>query len=175
VIDNDPPRWRLIAVNAPRVFPEQGESGFSKPRRKDIMIYNCGHFAQAFSVLAVAAFSLSATPAISQETGRQEYMNYCSSCHGDTAKGDGEVAQFLSVNTPSLTSLSEQNDGEFPLLEVIQIIDGRSGLGPHGTLMPVWGDRYKEESIRTSGEYGAEVIVRGRILSLATYLQSIQE
>ncbi|QEE37267.1 cytochrome c [Octadecabacter sp. SW4] len=139
------------------------------------MIYNCGHFAQAFSVLAVAAFSLSATPAISQETGRQEYMNYCSSCHGDTAKGDGEVAQFLSVNTPSLTSLSEQNDGEFPLLEVIQIIDGRSGLGPHGTLMPVWGDRYKEESIRTSGEYGAEVIVRGRILSLATYLQSIQE
>ena len=102
-------------------------------------------------------------------------MSYCSSCHSDTGKGDGEVAQFLNVKTPSLTTLSQQNDGEFPLLDVIQVIDGRSGLGPHGTLMPVWGDRFKEASIAATEEYGAEVIVRGRILSLATYLQSIQE
>lgn len=133
------------------------------------------HFFPAFSALAVSALCLAATPAISDETGRQEYMSYCSSCHGDTGKGDGEVAQFLNVKTPSLTTLSQQNDGEFPLLDVIQVIDGRSGLGPHGTLMPVWGDRFKEASIAATEEYGAEVIVRGRILSLATYLQSIQE
>ncbi|MCB1333240.1 MAG: c-type cytochrome [Roseivivax sp.] len=126
-------------------------------------------------VLAAAAFAVAASPAVSDETGKQEYMNYCSTCHGDTAKGDGPIAKFLNVSTPSLTTLAKQNDGEFPLLKVIQIIDGRTGMGPHGTLMPVWGDRFKAGSIDSANEYGAEVIVRGRILSLATYLETIQE
>jgi hypothetical protein len=42
-------------------------------------------------------------------------------------------------------------------------------------LMPVWGDRFKAKSESAMGEYGAEVAVRGQILSLATYLESIQE
>jgi len=139
------------------------------------MTHNGVHSIRSFHALAFAALCLSATPAMPDEIGRQEYMNYCASCHGVTAKGDGEVAQFLNVGTPSLTTLAAQNDGEFPLLKVIHIIDGRTGLGPHGTLMPVWGDRFKAKSENAMGAYGAEVAVRGQILSLATYLASIQE
>ncbi|MGS4947808.1 c-type cytochrome [Meridianimarinicoccus sp. RP-17] len=122
-----------------------------------------------------AALCLAASAAAADETGRQEYMNYCASCHGESGMGDGEIARYLNVDTPSLTTLSAQNDGVFPLLEVIHVIDGRSGLGPHGTMMPVWGARFKEAEVDEGGPYGAEVIVRGRILSLATYLESIQD
>lgn len=41
--------------------------------------------------------------------------------------------------------------------------------------MPVWGDRFQASNIEDAGLYGAEVIVRGRILSLVTYLESIQD
>jgi mono/diheme cytochrome c family protein len=139
------------------------------------MTYNGFHSIRAFYALAVTALCLSATSAMPDEIGQQEYMNYCASCHGVTAKGDGEVAQFLNVPTPALTKLAQQNNGEFPLLKIIHIIDGRTGLGPHGTLMPVWGDRFKATSESLMGEYGAEIFIRGKILSLATYLESIQE
>ena len=109
------------------------------------------------------------------EVGRLEYMYNCSACHGESARGDGPVARYLNVETPSLTTLAQQNDGVFPLLHVIHVIDGRQGLGPHGTMMPVWGERFIASEIGDAGPYGAEVIVRGRILSLARYLESIQE
>lgn len=132
-------------------------------------------FLRSSIVLATVALGLSTAAAVADEVGRQEYMAYCASCHGETAMGDGEIARFLTVETPALTTLAQDNDGVFPMLEVIQIIDGRSGLGPHGTMMPVWGDRFKAAVEADTGEFGAEIIVRGRILSLATYLQSIQQ
>jgi hypothetical protein len=89
--------------------------------------------------------------------------------------GDGEVSRYLNVPVPSLTTLAKRNDGVFPMLNVIHVIDGRSGLGPHGTMMPVWGTRFRATSVDEAGIYGAEVVVRGRILSIATYLESIQE
>ena len=129
-------------------------------------------FAPALSLIFVG---LAGAPALADEAGRMEYMYSCSACHGETALGDGPVARYLNVPTPSLTRLSAENDGEFPLLEVIQVIDGRSGVGPHGTIMPVWGARYMASAVEDAGHFGAEVIVRGRILSIARYLESVQE
>lgn len=109
------------------------------------------------------------------EVGRREYLYNCSACHGDSGRGDGPIAQYINVETPGLTTLAQHNDGVFPLLHVIQVIDGRSGVGPHGTIMPVWGERFMASEIGDGGPYGGEVIVRGRILSLARYLESIQD
>lgn len=128
-----------------------------------------------FLVLSLALTGLVTTPLLADEAGRVEYMYSCSACHGETAMGDGPVARYLNVPTPSLTRLAAENDGEFPLLEVIQVIDGRSGLGLHGTIMPVWGARYMASAIEDAGHFGAEVIVRGRILSIARYLESVQD
>jgi mono/diheme cytochrome c family protein len=137
-------------------------------------------FGSQFPRLAVAAglaagLLFQGSLAQADEVGRQEYMYSCSACHGDSGRGDGPVARFLNVETPSLTTLAQQNNGDFPLLHVIQVIDGRSGVGPHGTIMPVWGARFMASEIDDAGRYGAEVIVRGRILSIARYLESIQE
>jgi len=126
-------------------------------------------------VVLSTALGIAASFAQADDAGRLEYMYNCSACHGDTARGDCPVARYLNVETPSLTTLSQQNDGVFPLLHVIQVIDGRSGVGPHGTLMPIWGERFMANEIGDAGPYGAEVIVRGRILSLAHYLESLQD
>lgn len=124
---------------------------------------------------AVAALACLTVPALADELGRQEFMNYCASCHGETAMGNGPVAEYLSVTPPNLTQLSQRNDGEFPYLEVFMIIDGRTGIGPHGSAMPVWGDVFKGHELEDNTDYGAETIIRGRILSLVKYLESVQE
>ena len=116
--------------------------------------------------------------ASADETGEQEYMNSCASCHGVDGKSAGPVASALSINIPKpLTGLSAANDGEFPMLEVIQIIDGRSGVRAHGTgcKHARLGAVYKAPLVGEVGAYGTEIAVRGRILSLALYLELIQE
>lgn len=127
---------------------------------------------------AVLAMAPMVGPASADESGMVEYMNSCASCHGADGKGAGPVASALSINIPKpLTGLSAANDGDFPMLQVIQIIDGRSGVRGHGTAsgMPVWGAVYKAPLVGEIGQYGSEAAVRGRILSLALYLESIQE
>ncbi len=53
------------------------------------------------SVFAAAA--MLAAPAMADELGRQEFMNYCASCHGESGMGNGPVAEYLSVTPPNLT------------------------------------------------------------------------
>lgn len=123
-----------------------------------------------------AALSLTATVATAQSSaGLEEYLHSCASCHGVAAQGNGPVAEFMTVEVPDLTRIAMENDGRFPMLEIIQIIDGRTGIRAHGSEMPVWGMRYKTEIMPETGEYGAELMVRGRILALAEHIQSIQE
>ncbi|QFT94187.1 hypothetical protein FIU86_15150 [Roseovarius sp. THAF9] len=125
--------------------------------------------------LSIAVTSLLlAAPTHADDFGHDEYMSACASCHGESGAGDGPLAELMTVPVPSLTGLSAGNDGAFPMLRVIQTIDGRQGIKGHGYPMPVWGKRFQED-IETPGPYGAEAIVRGRILSLAYYLESIQE
>jgi len=124
---------------------------------------------------ATGMMALGSISAMADDLGRAEYMNACAVCHGDTGKGDGKLAELMTVPVPDLTGLTAANDGEFPMLEVIMVIDGRPGIRGHGYPMPVWGSRFKAESVERAGEYGAETLVRGRILSLAYYIESIQQ
>ncbi len=126
--------------------------------------------------LSVATLLLAAASGqtYADEAGKAEYMNSCASCHGASGRGDGSLADLMTVTVPSLTNLSQKNDGVFPMLDVIQTIDGRQGTRGHGYPMPVWGSRFSD-AMPDMGPYGSEVAVRGRILSLAIYLESIQE
>ncbi len=100
-------------------------------------------------------------------------MENCATCHGPHGLGDGPMAEFMTLRVPDLTALSASSDGAFPMLRVIQAIDGRTGVRGHGTEMPIWGAEYKADAAAT--DYGAEIEARGRILSLAYYLQSLQK
>ncbi|MEQ8388037.1 MAG: c-type cytochrome [Alphaproteobacteria bacterium] len=103
--------------------------------------------------------------------GESEYRAYCGGCHGADGRGEGPVANYLSVKPKDLTALSIGNDGNFPFMRIYRTIDGRDEIGVHGTReMPVWGDRFKEEA---AGPH-RETQVRGRILSLILYLENIQ-
>ncbi|MCT4370228.1 c-type cytochrome [Yangia mangrovi] len=115
-----------------------------------------------------------AAAAQAQEAGMTEYMNACATCHGEGGAGDGPLAEFLTVTPADLTQISAQNDGAFPLLKVIQTIDGRAGTRGHGGPMPVWGARFKEDLSGEIGAYASEIVTRGRILALAEYVESLQ-
>jgi mono/diheme cytochrome c family protein len=130
----------------------------------------------------LAVLALAAAPALAQETdtatleaGQAEYMAACAACHGEAADGNGPIATMFRDPVPNLTGLAARNDGQFPMLDVIHIIDGRADVRAHGNPMPVFGARYARDVGTTAGDYGAEQQIRGRVLSLALYLASIQE
>jgi hypothetical protein len=102
----------------------------------------------------------------------------CAQCHGTDGQGGGPIAQYLVDETPSLSSLSANNGGVFPVEYVIAVLEGTADIGVHGRDMPLWGPRYREELMEQtkSGitQVEAETLVRVRTLSLIEYLASIQ-
>lgn len=125
-----------------------------------------------FTIGAAASVQAADTPEV---LGAVEYAAACAVCHGDAGKGDGELLNLLKEKPSDLTVLSAANEGEFPWLKVIQLVDGRSEMRTHGSVMPVWGDRFKADLGDDAGPYGSELVVRGRVLSLVYYLDSIQQ
>ncbi len=116
------------------------------------------------------------------EAGRTEYLSACAGCHGRDARGDGPMADLMKIETPDLTRLSERAGGTFPFRNTLLLIDGRNEVRAHGGEMPVWGDRYMTTMTREQDEMrpprwpeDPELLVLGRLLSLVTYLESIQE
>jgi mono/diheme cytochrome c family protein len=127
----------------------------------------------AVFAMGVAASAQAADP--SEELGAVEYSAACAVCHGAAGDGDGELLNLLTEAPSDLTVLSANNDGEFPWLNIIKLVDGRGEMRSHGSVMPVWGDRFKADLGDKAGPYGSELVVRGRVLSLVYYLESIQQ
>lgn len=104
--------------------------------------------------------------------GKPAYEQYCAVCHGREAKGDGPAMNFLTIKPADLTQLSKRNNGTFPFWRTYRVIDGREEIKGHGTRdMPIWGAKFRSE---TTSNMIAQTQVRGRILELVYYLQSIQ-
>lgn len=133
-------------------------------------------------VLKVSVFSAfvalgAAAPALADDhqVGEMLYNRYCAACHGATGGGGGDMQNFLSIQMPNLRTMAARNDGEFPLLQTIHVIDGRTGVRAHGGPMPLWGNVFSAETEPMIGIYGSALETRGRVLALALYLESIQE
>ncbi len=129
------------------------------------------------TLVASITFGLLAGSAVAQDAdiGAQLYGDYCAACHGASGKGDGDMANLMTIPAPNLTLLAANNDGEFPMLKVIHVIDGRTGLRGHGAPMPVFGRVFASSEPGPANPYGSVLEVRGRVLSLAMYLESIQQ
>lgn len=128
-------------------------------------------FAAALAGLAICGFT---TPVVGDDAGEREYLVACAGCHGERAMGDGPLAGLLNISTPGLLQLAQGNDGTFPFEAVLMTIDGRDGIRAHGEPMPIWGERFQASATSQRGET-ADMVARGRILSLVYYLASIQE
>jgi mono/diheme cytochrome c family protein len=106
-------------------------------------------------------------------SGEELFVQFCSACHGESARGDGPVAASLNVLVPDLTRLAERRDGRFPTAEVREIIDGRALVVAHGTRsMPVWGYEFW---IEEGGDAPAEADARELIDRLVRHVRSVQE
>jgi hypothetical protein len=116
------------------------------------------------------------TESVPVDLGRGDFMNYCAACHGVGGKGDGTVAEFLTISAADLTQMALRNGGIFPRQRAIQVIDGRAQVSVHGERdMPVWGDWFKFEADSDGAGEKTEKVVRERITSLVDYLESIQQ
>jgi mono/diheme cytochrome c family protein len=126
--------------------------------------------------LAAAAWTVAAeTPSkvdpSAAAVGRATFRGYCGSCHGAEAKGDGPVAEYLTIKPADLTGIAERNGGEFPFEQVVKIIDGRERVAGHGSPdMPIWGEAFAQTP---GGE--TEEGVQKKIDQLAHFLWSVQE
>ena len=125
-----------------------------------------------------SASAAPAAPPTILERGRLEFESNCATCHGIGAQGDGPMRPFLAREPADLTAIARRRGG-FPRSEIADLIDGRGMTEPgvHGSReMPVWGRVYREQSeAQTRGTpFPAEWGVRGRILALTEYLQSLQ-
>ncbi len=122
---------------------------------------------------AAAQESGSTTPAKEAQrnySGSALFTDYCASCHGLFAKGDGPLADQLRFRPPDLTLLARRNKGKWDGEKVRRSIDGRDPLKGHGgTDMPVWGDAFK-----ASREGSSEDAVKERIQALVEHIQSLQ-
>jgi len=106
-------------------------------------------------------------------SGKQMYLQYCSSCHGKDAKGDGTVSRDLKVRVPDLTGLAKKNRGVYPLDNVMATIDGRRAVRAHGEGdMPVWGERFRSES---EGKKYPELTSLIKSKVIAEYVASLQK
>ena len=114
------------------------------------------------------------------EAGKNEFQRSCATCHGSDAKGDGPTAAILLAKPSDLTQLSKTHGGTFLFWRVYAQIDGSDentarghGIRGHGTRdMPIWGEQFRFDRQATAAY---KMGVRGRILSLVHYLESIQE
>lgn len=107
--------------------------------------------------------------------GKQQYQNNCAACHGLDGKGGGPVTEFLKSPPADLTKISARNNGEFPAVRLMEIIDGQREIKVHGTRdMPVWGVRFGEAAAGSSTESG-KLKAKGDIQAIVNYLKTIQE
>ena len=103
--------------------------------------------------------------------GRLSYRIHCASCHGESGRGDGPMAEYLKVRPTDLTRLAISRKGRFPRSEVYNAIDGRREVRGHGPAdMPVWGATFQDRGRDTPQERE----VRNKILDLVAYIESLQ-
>ena len=124
------------------------------------MSHNAGVILQQICtfILCLVALSLLAyreAQAQSAAEGQKLYMTYCSSCHGDTGRGDGAAGKALPVKPADHTNgkLMSSFSDEF-LLNIIA--KGGAAVGK-SAFMPAWGGVLKENQLQ----------------DLITYLRSI--
>lgn len=126
-------------------------------------------FAAGIIVLSCSGTAL-AGQASASPSGSALFVNYCGSCHGPQAKGDGPMATYLKIRPADLTTIAKRNGGKFPSDVVFRSIDGRNPVMGHGGQnMPVWGNAF----LRAEG--ATPEVVRARIDALVRYLETIQQ
>jgi mono/diheme cytochrome c family protein len=122
-----------------------------------------------FSFLALGT----AVETAETDAGKESYIQYCGSCHGEDGRGGGPVSAYLKIKVPDLTLLKKNNKGIYPLDNVMSAIDGRRTVRAHGDRkMPVWGEIFRKEA--EGGKYPElQTLLKAKLI--AEYIATIQK
>lgn len=134
------------------------------------------------SILATALIVTGVSAVQAQENevvlGKSAYGALCAVCHGESGKGNGELAELFKVPPSDLTTLAKAEGGEFPFSRVYDILARGMGTAGHGeSEMPIWGDYFIADALedRGVGKSDAVAIAAGRIVAVTMFLETIQE
>ena len=130
------------------------------------------HIALVFAILAPIA---SAAHPQDVANGGELFTQYCATCHGINAKGDGPMSSVMIIQPTDLTILAAENGGVFPSAWVIGRIDGRDPLVSHGSPMPIFGQFFEGRGETMRGEDGVMIMTSQPVLDLVAYLDGVQE
>lgn len=129
----------------------------------------------ALSLVALCAASAIGTRAQDQNqlppdyvpSGAAIYIQYCASCHGTEAKGNGPVKKALRKPAPDLTTLAKRHGGKFPYAYVAGVLRFSPGISSHGSGdMPMWGPLFEYYYNQNSAQQ--------RIRNLCDFLAALQ-
>ena len=116
-----------------------------------------------FLMLMTTADSVSAE----SSRGYEEFVRYCSACHGEAADGKGPVANVLTPPPPDLKHLRERYGRPLGTSLVVYVM-GTTMPRAHGTSdMPVWGRNLKTAE-------GDDTQAVRAIWAIVNFLESIQ-
>ena len=136
-----------------------------KQRIFALAVLVCGIFLFTASVVSVRTVASSQT-SDRNERGRRLYYQYCASCHGTDAMGNGPAAASMKTMPPSLKNLKGP-DGKFPALRIQHIIAGEVDVPAHASRdMPVWGRYFRQKKGDTPAKLD--------IYALTKYLEAFQ-
>ena len=101
-------------------------------------------------------------------SGHDIFLDRCSACHGEDAKGNGPAVSALKIAPGDLTLLAKKNGGTFPKERVKNIVGDWVDITAHGSReTPIWGNLFHA---RPADQQRAA----DRLKSLISYLESIQ-
>ena len=141
-------------------------------RNRIRLLIGCGVLCIIWGAVASAQTTGVKNPplVIASMYGRDLYAFYCASCHGPRGRGDGPMAQALTVAPADLATLADRHGGSFPTAYVEQIITSGSALASRAhrtTDMPIWGPIFR-------GLEPNDARVKVRVSSLVAYLETLQ-
>lgn len=109
-------------------------------------------------------------PRADYDSGAYLYRVFCATCHGDTGKGDGPVADIADRRPSDLTVLAQINGGTYPRDRVVRVLENLEPVPGHEPpAMPNW-----RNVLRTTG--GADDrVIRKRLEALADHVATLQQ
>lgn len=96
-----------------------------------LLLFACGGSSQTVE--------LSAESPSNTQAGKTLYENFCLSCHGPAAKGDGPAASTLQPKPADLTALLQLEDDAYFVSRISE--------GKNGTAMVAWKNVLSEAQI----------------------------
>jgi mono/diheme cytochrome c family protein len=103
-------------------------------------------------------------------SGAYLYRTFCATCHGETGKGDGPVADIADRRPSDLTVLTRNNGGTYPRDRVISVLENVAPLPGHEPpAMPNW------RNVLKTTEGSDERVIRKRLEALADHVGTLQQ